>query len=230
MKPSHHESAFEDDYFTSGPTYGKFSSPEAASFHLSRWYSGLVKLLRTLTVDLSSTTQPVVEIGCGYGGVLELYRALSTPVIGTDISLYALSEIRRRRRNVPIAAVDATKMPFCSGTVGTILAFEVLEHLESPQLTIAEMYRTIKSEGVVIITTPNPIGDIVPGINSNKDATHVSVMPPEQWRRRFVAAGFSSVQVVTTYQIPYMWRYSSRLSISVRIPLLGPACVLVARP
>lgn len=220
---------FGRDYFTTGSTYRRFDSPAAAATQLSRWYVGMAKLLRKLGTNILKTEQPIVEIGCGYGPWLELYGETNTVIIGTDLSMYALSEIRRQHATWPIAAAEAANMPFGSGTVGTLLAFEVLEHLDAPQQAIEEMYRITRLGGLVVATTPNPLGDILPGIDSNSDRTHISVLPPEQWRRRFMAAGFPSVQVVTAYQIPYVWRWSPVLSVAVRLPVIGPACVVMAR-
>lgn len=219
---------FGQAYFTTGGTYGKFESQSTAAAQLSRWYAGMTGLLRRLKIDIANAEQPVVEIGCGYGPFLELCGETNTAIIGTDLSMYALGEIRRSHATWPLVAAEATRLPFGSGTVGTVVAFEVLEHLDAPQLTIDEMYRVTRAGGLVVATTPNPLGDILPGIDASKDPTHISVLPPEQWRRRFAAAGFSSTQVITAYQVPYIWRWSRALSMAVQLPVIGPTCVVLA--
>lgn len=220
---------FGREYFTTGDTYAKFDSPAAGAAQLSRWYAGIVKLLRRMGIDIFTTQQPVVEIGCGFGSLLELYGNRNTTIIGTDLSIYALAGIHRSHATWPLAAADVTSMPFGSGTVGTVFAFEVLEHLAAPQQAIEEMFRVTRIGGFVIATTPNPLGDILPGIDSNSDPTHISVLPPEQWKRRFVAAGFAPPEIVTAYRVPYVWRWSHALSVAIRLPTIGPASVVVAR-
>ena len=54
--------------------------------------------------------------------------------------------------NVDIVA-DIHKLPFEDGKFDNILCTEVLEHLHSPHLAIAEMKRVLKSGGKLILST-----------------------------------------------------------------------------
>lgn len=48
---------------------------------------------------------------------------------------------------------DAHVLPFPDGTFENILCTEVLEHLHTPEKAISEMYRVLKSQGTIILTT-----------------------------------------------------------------------------
>ena len=222
-------STYESTYFTDGPTYGKYRSQVDAELSLGMWYAALVKHLRRRGIDLTTTLAPVVELGTGYGGLLALLRKMGSPCIGADVSLFALGAIRRTHPSWPLVACDVSNMPFGSGTAGTLIACEVLEHLDAPQQALTEMRRVMANGGLAIVTSPNPLGDILPTADSNLDPTHVSVQPPQQWERRFRAAGFSEARAVTCYQVPYLWRLSKAFSILLPLPVVGPATVLVAR-
>ncbi len=50
---------------------------------------------------------------------------------------------------------SAEKMPFGKGSFDTIIAGEVLEHLPHPERFMRECARVLRSNGIVIITTPN---------------------------------------------------------------------------
>ncbi len=217
-------------YFIDGPTYGKYRSQLDAETQLGKWYCALVKHLRRRGIDLSEAPSPVVEVGCGYGPLLAALHRVGASCIGTDLSLFALEAIRQTHDSWPLVACDLASLPFGSGTGGTLVACEVLEHLESPQNALREMRRVVSSGGLVIVTSPNPLGDILPLANSNLDPTHISVLRPQQWERRFMAAGFSQARAVTGYQVPYLWKFSEALSKIVPLPVVGPATVLVARP
>lgn len=220
---------FGQGYFTAGGTYGKCDSQAAGVAQLSRWYAGIVRPLRTIGIDIFTPQRTVTEIGCEYGPLLELYGETNTAIVGTDLSMCALSEIRRSCTTCPLAAAQPTSMPFGSGTGGTVFAFEVLEHFDAPQQSLEQMYRVTRTGELVVATTPNPLGKILPGIDSNSDPTNISVLPPEQWYWRTMAARFLSPEVLTPFQVPYVWRQSRALSMAVRLPVIGPVCVVVAR-
>ena len=48
---------------------------------------------------------------------------------------------------------DAHALPFKDGEFGTILCTEVLEHLHSPRVAIAEMHRVLTRGGMLILST-----------------------------------------------------------------------------
>lgn len=50
---------------------------------------------------------------------------------------------------------DAQDMPFRSNTFDTVVAGEVIEHLENPEKFLKEARRVLKRGGILIMTTPN---------------------------------------------------------------------------
>ncbi len=49
---------------------------------------------------------------------------------------------------------DATKLSFADNSYDTILSFQVLEHVDSPDKMLSEIYRCLKPGGVCILTVP----------------------------------------------------------------------------
>lgn len=59
------------------------------------------------------------------------------------------------RRGLGVDLVgDIMNMTVKTESVGTIIAVETLEHVKNPFRAVDEIYRVLKSDGIVIITTP----------------------------------------------------------------------------
>lgn len=52
------------------------------------------------------------------------------------------------------ALADAYRLPFGDGTFDVVLCAEVLEHMYSPALALAEIQRVLKTGGKLLLTTP----------------------------------------------------------------------------
>ncbi|MBI4021210.1 MAG: class I SAM-dependent methyltransferase [Candidatus Aenigmarchaeota archaeon] len=61
--------------------------------------------------------------------------------------------IKRPGKNVVKA--DATRMPFRAQTFDSLLAGEIIEHLDEPGRFVAEGRRVLKDGGTLLLTTPN---------------------------------------------------------------------------
>jgi predicted SAM-dependent methyltransferase len=53
------------------------------------------------------------------------------------------------------AVMDAHKLAFRDNSFGKVVAYEVLEHLESPIEALREMRRVLRDDGIIEITIPN---------------------------------------------------------------------------
>lgn len=88
----------------------------------------------------------VLDVGCAVGPLHENI-ARHHPVIGIDINL---------RRAVPgVVKADATQMPFKNNAFDSVLAGELIEHLDRPGAFLDEVQRVLKKGGLVVLTTPN---------------------------------------------------------------------------
>lgn len=54
----------------------------------------------------------------------------------------------------PAVFADAHRLPFKTASIDTVLLLDVLEHLGSPDLCLAESARVLQAEGVAIIAVP----------------------------------------------------------------------------
>lgn len=93
----------------------------------------------------------VLDVGCGYGRVLEQIANRIKEGYGCD---FAPGNINMDRIHM-IKADVTINLPFTDDSFDVVICREVIEHLTNPYDCLKEMYRVIKPEGELILTTPN---------------------------------------------------------------------------
>ncbi len=99
-----------------------------------------------------------LEVGCGFGVVLEQVRRHSGYALcaGLDISRPSLLNASRRLdRFVPLVQGDGMLLPFKDGSFDAICLTEVIEHVPDPVAVLREAARVIAPGGVLLVTAPN---------------------------------------------------------------------------
>ncbi len=108
---------------------------------LKRWIMGnLVRKKMEIFLKKYATQEKTLDLGCGSG----YYAQYFPNRIGLDINKAPAVDIVADAHNLAM---------FAAGEFNCILCAEVLEHLHSPQKAIDEMYRVLKKDGTLIITT-----------------------------------------------------------------------------
>jgi ubiquinone/menaquinone biosynthesis C-methylase UbiE len=100
--------------------------------------------------DLTEVKGRVLDLGCGRGGMakaIKHYRS-DLEVIGCDISSKAIEDARKDSQGVKFINAKATKLPFKTGSLGAVVCFDVLEHLENLGVVLGEINRVLKPNGV----------------------------------------------------------------------------------
>lgn len=78
---------------------------------------------------------------------------INKDVLGVDIDPQGANVLNGQGYNVIVANVETMDL---GKKFDTIIAGEIIEHLENPGLFLRNMRRHLKDEGVIIISTPNP--------------------------------------------------------------------------
>jgi 2-polyprenyl-3-methyl-5-hydroxy-6-metoxy-1,4-benzoquinol methylase len=87
-----------------------------------------------------------LDVGCRDGYWSEKLKEKGYAVVSCDIEPHYAGALR----------MDANReLPFADNEFDLIWCAEVIEHLLTPPLTIAEFKRVLKPEGIVVMTTPN---------------------------------------------------------------------------
>lgn len=90
----------------------------------------------------------VIDLGCGLSPYKKDVLELGAHYIGVDWS-NSLHHV------VPDVVADLTKtLPFEDNSADTLLSFQVLEHLPTPQSFLSECCRILKKEGCLFLTVP----------------------------------------------------------------------------
>jgi SAM-dependent methyltransferase len=83
---------------------------------------------------------PTLEIGGGSGNL----KAFAPQVIASDILSAPWLDV----------VADAHRLPFVSGSIGNVVVFDVLHHLERPRLFLVEAERVLRPGGRIVMVEP----------------------------------------------------------------------------
>ena len=117
----------------------------------------LVRLQQhVLAIARPKEDESVLDIGCGSGWLLgALGRHGMRRVYGVDLSRgQYLKGKRTRGLQIGFAEGDAYRLPFKESSLDVVLMTEVLEHLESPVVTLKEAARVLRGGGRLVVTVP----------------------------------------------------------------------------
>lgn len=97
----------------------------------------------------------VLDVGCGLGyGSAALFNAKKS-VSAFDISEYALLYAVRYYPGPAYLRADVHALPFRDGSFESVVAFEVIEHVDNGIQLLREIYRVLKNRGKLFLSTPN---------------------------------------------------------------------------
>ncbi|HEY5702379.1 MAG TPA: methyltransferase domain-containing protein [Gammaproteobacteria bacterium] len=107
--------------------------------------------LRMFTPSRDSS---ILDIGCGTGLHLEMYRNFGCSLYGIDTSPSMLEKAKARLgKNVDLRKADATEIPFNSDFFDLVLCMLVLHEMDDNirYNVLKEMHRVVKQNGRVLV-------------------------------------------------------------------------------
>ena len=156
----------------------------------------------------------VLDVGCGTGHHLSLFRQRGYDVVGTDGSEEMVALARASNPGVTIAQGDVEKLSFGPGEFDVVLCIEVLRYLPRLTACLREMARVLRPDGVCLATAISPWNlngywivnrlastGLLPGFTALKQSFHTA----RYLRRQFAAAGFEPVRIHGVYCGPMNW-------------------------
>ena len=100
----------------------------------------------------------VLDVGGGDGVIGEGLLKMGNSV--TTVDLPTVSTHANRIQGLLAVAGDAEKLPFSSNSFDVILASEIVEHLWNPRSFFDDVYRVLKVDGHLIMSTPEGIAGL----------------------------------------------------------------------
>jgi SAM-dependent methyltransferase len=94
----------------------------------------------------------VLDLGCGRGGVMELFWRDVSRAVGADPDYASLAE---RRAKMPAVCCRGEAVPFQAETFDLVVGLWVLEHLAQPEQVLKEIRRALAPGGHFLFLTPN---------------------------------------------------------------------------
>lgn len=111
--------------------------------------------LRLLEHELAGH-QPCLEIGVGTGRMALPLAERGIRMVGVDLSIMMLGELRRKAGGsppFPVAGGDAVHLPFADASFGAGLAVHVLHLIPAWRDALVELARVVRRPGVVLVDT-----------------------------------------------------------------------------
>jgi SAM-dependent methyltransferase len=118
----------------------------------------------------------VLDLGCGRGGVMELFWRDVKFAVGLDPDRASLVGHRTRIRKspdpsglqgpkglapYPLVCGLGEALPFPAGAFDLVIAMWVLEHLPRPEAVLAEVWRVLTPGGHFLFLTPNALHPLI---------------------------------------------------------------------
>lgn len=186
---------FKPEYFA------ELATLEAGNFWFQSRNALIVHALERHIPHLRS----FLEIGCGTGFVLSgiAVNFPDTTLTGSEIFSAGLSYAAKRVPKAEFVQMDARCIPFESH-FDAVGAFDVLEHIAEDEAVLAQIRRSIKPGGVIVLTVPQH-----PWLWSTQDemACHVRRYTAKELQRKVEGAGFAVLWETSfvSLLLPMMW-------------------------
>lgn len=104
-------------------------------------------------LELAGSGESIIELGCGLSPMLD-HAELFEERWGVDFSEETITKAQELYPKVKYTCADVTNTGI-NEQFDAVVAGEVIEHLEKPELFIKEMERLCRVGGVMILSTPN---------------------------------------------------------------------------
>lgn len=141
----------------------------------------------------------VIDIACGTGfGCSILADAGARLVIGVDKEIVARETASE---SVYFCSGDGTRIPLHDESVDVITSFETIEHIEDDLAFVTELHRVLKSDGSLILSTPNGLHSPKRG-DKPANPFHIREYKP-QALEEILRSSFSGVLLLGQRTKPY---------------------------
>lgn len=177
-------------------SYGQFKEWSHPKYHTVAAFENL------LAAAGKAGPLAILEFGFGHGRFLDWAREAGHQVSGIDILPEAIAAAQLRGHDVHLAEAAASLGPF-----DLLLAMDVLEHLDQPQmfaffdLAVA----VLKDDGCIVARFPNGASPFS-GYYQYSDLTHQSRLTPRAIQQLAMIKGFRLVRALNPRPVPKTFR------------------------
>jgi ubiquinone/menaquinone biosynthesis C-methylase UbiE len=109
--------------------------------------------LEELVRSYVTPNSQVLDLGCGRGGVVELFWRDVKLAAGLDPDAPSLTE--HHTPGLPVIRGRGEQLPFAGQSFDLVVCLWVLEHVDSPEAVLSEVRRVLRPGGHFVFLTPN---------------------------------------------------------------------------
>jgi len=115
------------------------SHPRLVEFYLEKFFSQF------------SGAAKVLDLGCGNGDSIELFRSITKDVIWHGVDIDSSPEVKKRvRESDLILSFNGVDLPYSDHYFDLIFCHQVLEHARNPDVLINDVFRVLKPNGFFV--------------------------------------------------------------------------------
>ena len=139
-----------DHYQKDALVYDYFAERDSVTEHSDR------RLREYVASHITREQRIILDVGCGNAWVARMFCRKGYDVVSIDISNENTSEALKKYplENHSAVVADVYSLPFKNNSFDYIIASEIIEHVASPDLFIAALFKVLAPGGTLIITTP----------------------------------------------------------------------------
>lgn len=158
----------------------------------------LIHYVKTIKkTGLNTEELPIVDIGCGRGELLGIFKANGLNAIGVDLNEDMVKHVNASGLKAVLADALTYLAKQKTGSLSAVTGFHIVEHIPFQVLyeLFAEVHRVLAPGGIAIFETPNPENIIVGSCNFYNDPSHLRPIPPAVLQFTLETRGFEKVVI-----------------------------------
>lgn len=97
----------------------------------------------------------LLDVGCGDGVIEYFIKIKAKNIYGIDNDQQELKKSKQKGMITKLVDFNSKKFPFKNNFFDVITCLDVIEHVIDPKFLLKEIYRVLKKNGILIISTPN---------------------------------------------------------------------------
>ena len=161
------------------------------------WFRRHEVVYEWITRSFALTGADLLEAGCGEGYGAETLRRAGAHVTALDYDDQTILHVASKYPEITAIHANLDSFPMPDESADLLVSLQVFEHLWDIGKFLAEVRRTLRPDGIAIISTPNRV-TFSPCVGRGEKPTnpfHVEEFDGAQLRDILIDAAFTSVEV-----------------------------------
>jgi 2-polyprenyl-3-methyl-5-hydroxy-6-metoxy-1,4-benzoquinol methylase len=109
----------------------------------------------SVVLPMIGTNKSVLDLGCRDGTISKMIREMGNSVECVEISEYSIARCKEKGLKVYDLDLNKNWSESISQKYDVVFAGEILEHIYETDIFLSNIYKVLKPDGYVIISTPN---------------------------------------------------------------------------